>query len=257
MEAFEALVDGAGQGVPLDRAALLISACAQPGLDVDTQLGRLDDVAAQVREASVEGVTSLLFGRLGLRGNTDDYGDPRNSFLDQVLDRRLGIPISLAVLAMEVGRRVGVTLVGVGMPGHFLIGAGPAAYIDAFRGGQRLDIDGCRRLYGTLFGASAPWSPGLLVPTPSRAIVARMLANLTSSYRRRDDTRARAWVARLRAAAAAGVRERLQVAEELRDVGRFDLAALVLDQAAGVEGLEVGSAERLRAEAANTRARLN
>jgi regulator of sirC expression with transglutaminase-like and TPR domain len=199
-------------------------------------------------------VTSLLFEDLGLRGNTEDYGDPRNSFLNQVLDRRLGIPISLAVLAIEVGRRVGVSMAGVGMPGHFLVGATADVYIDAFQGGRRLGPDDCRRLYGALFGPSAPWSPSLLAPTPPRAIVARLLANLTSNYRRLGDTKARAWVARLRAGLVEGVQARVEVAQELRDVGRFDLAALVLDQAAAVDPQAAG---RLHAEATGVRARLN
>ena len=102
--------------VPLDEAALLISAHANPALDVAAQLRRLDRLATRVERADSSGLCRLLFEQLGLRGDRERYDDPVNSYLDQVLERRRGIPISLSVLLIEVGRRCGVCLEAVGMP---------------------------------------------------------------------------------------------------------------------------------------------
>src|SRR5258706_13186235 len=118
---FAALLAGPGEGLPLDEAALLIAAHADRSVDVEAQLGRLDRLAAAVPAPTLDGLRALLFRDLGFRGNRVDYYDPRNSLLHHVLDRRTGIPITLAVVMMEVGRRVGVPMWGVSMPGHFLV----------------------------------------------------------------------------------------------------------------------------------------
>src|SRR5207244_3904709 len=127
---FAALIDRPGEEIPLAEAALLIAAEEYPGLDIGEYLSRLDALADTVREAvdnvsHPEEVGVLLTNHLhdseGFRGNVDDYYDPRNSFLNEVFDRRRGIPISLSILYIEVGRRLGVSLRGIGMPGHFLV----------------------------------------------------------------------------------------------------------------------------------------
>ena len=105
----------------LDEASFLIATHARPDLDLPAQLARLDELAAQAGEPTLDGLRRLLFRDLGFSGNEVDYYDPRNSFLDEVLDRRTGIPITLAVVMLEVGRRLGVPLAGVSMPGHFLV----------------------------------------------------------------------------------------------------------------------------------------
>ncbi|MHB1533013.1 MAG: transglutaminase family protein [Acidimicrobiales bacterium] len=264
---FTELVQRCGSELPLDEAALCIAAAGQPAraLDVDAQLARLDRIASQCQDATVDGVCELLYGRLGLRGAQHDYDDPRHSFLDQVLDRGVGIPISLAVLAIEVGRRAGVAIQGVGMPGHFLlVEAGqpdhpgqPSRFVDAFGGGRRLDEDGCQDLFGRLFGPGAPWSPALLRPTPPRAIVARMLANLTASYRTRQDRAGRVWVATWRAAIPGRpLGETAPLADELAQLGLIDRAADVLEAAAAGLGVPA-TATTLRAQATALRARLN
>lgn len=215
--AFTALVTGPADALHLDEAALLISAHATPNLDVEGQLERLDRLSTRCPDSTIDGLRWLLFDEMGLRGDTGTYQDPRNSYLDQVLDRARGIPISLSVLMMEVGRRVGVELEGVGMPGHFLVGAEavlghPPELLDPFGGGRRLDAEECRLLHRSLHGSAAPWSSDLLAPTPPHAILARMLANLAASYAANGDTAARTWVARLRAAVPgqpAGVQARL------------------------------------------------
>src|SRR5437764_7768135 len=141
MAHFADLVARPEDKIPLDEAALLIAYQARPGLDIGAGLARLDDLAASCNPPTFDGLVRHLFDDLGFRGNVEHYQDPDNSYLDQVLQRRLGIPISLSVLTMEVGRRLGIGLDGVGMPGHFLVrpAAAPATFADPFDGGRRLD----------------------------------------------------------------------------------------------------------------------
>jgi hypothetical protein len=115
-ERFRALVHGPEVSLPLDEAALLIAAHAEPGLDLDAELARLDELAAGVANPTLDGLRRHLFGELGFRGADHDYDDPRNSYLHVVVERRVGIPISLSVLLMEVGRRIGVPLAGCPCP---------------------------------------------------------------------------------------------------------------------------------------------
>ncbi len=212
---FVALVQGPEEALALDEVALLIAAHARPGLDIAAEQARLDELAAGVDEPSVEAVCGHLFVTEGFAGNHDDYYDPRNSYLDEVLQRRVGIPISLAVLLLEVGRRVGVTLAGVSMPGHFLVrtlgAAGPARFVDAFDRGTILDEAGCAVRFRKLAGP-APFDPVFLAPVGPSAIVARMLANLDAIAAARADRAMLGWVVRLRAAmpgAPAAVSRRL------------------------------------------------
>jgi regulator of sirC expression with transglutaminase-like and TPR domain len=253
------LMDCSEQDLPLDEAALVIAAHAQPGLDVGFQLRRLDRVAAEISEPSSAAVCRLLFERIGLHGDRRTYDDPRNSYLDQVLERHQGIPISLSVVLMEVGRRCGLHLEGVGMPGHFLVRdrAAPNLLIDAFDGGTRLDRRDCERLLRQVAGPGAELAPGMLSTTAPRAILARMLANLDRSFERRSDRRSLQWVSRLRLAIPdLPPGERVQLAGRLSYLGRFDAAAAVLDQLAAAE-TDSGRSERFRAEAVTLLARCN
>jgi regulator of sirC expression with transglutaminase-like and TPR domain len=186
--------------VPLDEAALCVAAVAQPGLDVDVQLARLDELASSVATPTRSGLVSALFDSGRFAGNADDYYDPGNSYLDQVLDRGLGIPITLAVVAIEVGRRVDVPLEGVGMPGHFLVrdGHDPTTFVDVFHGGHLLDVDACRALFTRSMGRPAPWHDAYLAPVTAGAIVERMVSNLRLVFQRRHDRAALRWVMRLR-----------------------------------------------------------
>ena len=186
-------------GFALDEAAFCIAACARREVDVDRQLRRLDELAEGVRVPTLDGLVHHLFAVEGFSGDADRYYDPRNSFLDSVLDRRRGIPISLSVLVMEVGRRVGVPLDGVGMPGHFLLRdkVDPSVFVDPFHRGRLLDARGCRELLASL-SREAPWSETYLAPVSRPVIVARMLANLRAIYAQRGDAAALAWVSQLR-----------------------------------------------------------
>ena len=246
--------------VPLDEGALCIAAVGQPDLDVDRQLRRLDELASTCAAASIDALCDRLFGELGLRGAVEDYEDPRHSFVDQVLDRRTGIPITLAVVTMEVGRRLGVDLEGVGMPGHFLLRdpAEPDRYLDVYRRGARVGPEGCRAIYHGVFGAGAPWSTELLAPVGSPDILSRMLTNLTGSYRARGDRIGRLWVARLRAVIPdRPAAEVVAVADELAQLGPSDQAARLLEDLARRPDLDDHALEQLHGRALELRARLN
>ncbi len=142
-----------------------------------------------VRRAHATASAAHLFRSEGFHGNDVDYYDPENSFLDAVLDRRTGIPITLSVVLIEVGRRLGVPLVGVGAPGHFIVlDQTSGAFIDPFNGGRILDHDDRTRLYGA--------TP--LESVGPRAIVSRVLANLKGIYTQHGDLDGLRWVVRLR-----------------------------------------------------------
>jgi regulator of sirC expression with transglutaminase-like and TPR domain len=177
---FAVIVTGHEAALRLDEAAFCISAAVRPGVDVDACCRRLDELARTANPRSFDEVRRLLFDVNGFRGDMDDYGDPRNSFLDAVIERRRGIPITLAVLLIEVARRNGVGIVGVGMPGHFLtqeVGVSDR-WCDPFHGGAMLERADCARLFGTIHGDTRMLSDQDLAPTPPRAILARMLTNL-------------------------------------------------------------------------------
>jgi regulator of sirC expression with transglutaminase-like and TPR domain len=199
---FAALVASERAQPPLDLAMALIAACASPGVEVGAQLARLDGLAATCPSATFDGVVRHLFGPGRLRGAHTDYGDPRSSLLDQVLTRRLGIPIALCAIAIEVGRRLDVAVDGIGMPGHFLIGdpAAPGRFCDPFHDGRLLDPPACRALHRHVVGERAVWDESFLDAVDHRSILVRMLTNLKVSYRRRGDVGALRWVMTLRAA---------------------------------------------------------
>lgn len=254
---FAELVARPQHAIPLDEAALVIAGHAYPTLDVAEGLHRLDELAGRCPLPTLEGLRRYLFDEVGFAGNTFDFADPRNSLLNEVLDRRLGIPISLAVVFMEVGRRLGVPLEGVGMPGHFIVRhlGEPHVYVDAFAG-TTLDDSGVEALYHRVHGESASFGSQVLPPAPPRAILARMLANLRQLYTLMGDPRSTGWVLLLRAAIpAANTAERADVASAQAALGRYDDAAASLEAIA--EELVGEHAERAHAEAQLLRSRLN
>ncbi|MEY2405442.1 MAG: hypothetical protein QOG39_358 [Acidimicrobiaceae bacterium] len=256
---FAVLVQQAEDDIPLAEAALLVAAHAHPSVDVAAQLGRLDALAASCPASTLDALLDHLFVREGFTGNRDDYYDPANSYLDSVLERRLGIPLTLSIVAMEVGRRVGVPLVGIGMPGHFLVRpAGDAGVlIDAFEGGARLDRDDCERRHREVHGPGIPFDDTLLQPVGTRAVLARLLANLKSIHVARNDRGALRWILRLRVALPGiGLAERRELASVLAADGRFVEAAAVLDRVAELAGTSVEADDATRA-ALLLRARLN
>lgn len=247
---FAALVARTGDALPLDEAALLVAAHARPGLDIAAEQARLDDLAGGVVRRTPDGLRDHLTDDLGFTGDPATYNEARSSLLPDVLDRRRGIPLSLAVVAIEVGRRCAVPLVGVGMPGHFLVRPAddPHRFYDLYGGGTTLDRTGARAIYDSLHG-SAPWNERLLDPVGPVAIVSRMLANLANAYRRDGDRRALAWVMGLRLhLPGASERDRRELAVLLGAAGRYDAAA---------DALEGTGQERDLEAAARLRARLN
>jgi regulator of sirC expression with transglutaminase-like and TPR domain len=177
---FADAVGGSDADVRLDVAALCIAAHAHPGVDVDAWCGRLDDLAAGCPEASFDALRRHLFAVEAFTGNRDDYGDPENSFLDSVLTRHVGIPITLSVVTMEVGRRLGLDVRGIGMPGHFMVqdASRREVWCDPFHGGRLYSAEDCRALFSQLHGDATPFHPSYLSPTPAHTIIARMLTNL-------------------------------------------------------------------------------
>ena len=240
--------------IALDEAALLIAAHAHPGLDIDARLAQLDTLAVRAAGVSTGELATLLFVTEGFAGNASDYGDPRNSFLDDVLDRHLGIPITLSVVMMEVGRRCGLQLHGVGMPGHFLVGGSAGEWFDPFHAGARLDLAACAELFAQTH-AGTPFRPQFLMPVGARAIVERMLTNLQHTLLQRDP-RAVVWVTRLRLRIPGiSLSQRGDLAGLLGRLGQFAEAARELDVLA--RSLPGDGGEQAAAAAARLRARAN
>jgi regulator of sirC expression with transglutaminase-like and TPR domain len=244
--------------LPLDEGAFLIAGHAHPGLNLDEWLVRLDEIAGRhVAHRTPAALAEALFVAGGFTGNIDDYSDPRNSLLDDVIDRRLGIPITLSILMIEIGRRIGLGLHGVGMPGHFLVGVDddPDAFVDPFHHGRVLDVDGCREVFTALQGPDVAFPLTYLAPTGTRAILLRVLNNLQRSYLERRSVDA-VWAARLRLRfAELPLADRRQTATLLGSLGRFKEAAAALDAlAADLDGV---NAAKVSAEAQALRAREN
>ena len=242
--------------VPLDEAAILIGSYAHPDLDVDADLRHLDELAKGCPAPTLDALIEHLFVDAGFRGNNEDYYDAANSFLTDVLERRAGIPISLAVVMIEVGRRAGVPLAGVNMPGHFLVRTttGPTELVDPFTGGRRLSLEAAEALYAQ--AAAGHFDPRVLDPVGPRVILARMLRNLAEVARRDQDVLGLAWALELRTSIpGAGLAERYEFAGALAAAGRYPEAAAVLEAVAELADGE--AAEKLRAKASRMRARLN
>lgn len=184
-------------GADIAPAALAIARVEYPALDPEPYLDRIDvmGVNAAERLRGMSGVSSdaikvlneYLFEEEGFTGNRDNYEDPRNSFLNEVLDRRTGIPISLSIIYMEVARRAGIEVTGVNFPGHFLLRApgpvmGDDLIIDPFHGGALLSEFDCRQMLRTQLGDDAAYHGSLLTPATRHDIVVRMLVNLKRLY---------------------------------------------------------------------------
>jgi regulator of sirC expression with transglutaminase-like and TPR domain len=178
----------------LDVAALEIASIEAPDLDPQPYLAMLDRMASGIASSLSSGAAGrefvpaanrYLFDELGFRGNQVDYNDPRNSCLNYVLDRRTGIPITLSVVYIEVARRLGQPVSGVGLPGHFIVEYNDgdfSAYIDPFQSGRLLTADDCRQLARERTGSDADSTA--LAPVGTRYILVRMLNNLRSAYLR-------------------------------------------------------------------------
>lgn len=255
---FAELVQGPEAAVPLGHAALLIAAHAHPNLDVERRLADLDALALGCPVPSFEGWRRHLYIEQGFRGNVDDYHDPENSFLDSVLRRRVGLPITLSVLGLEVGRRLGLRLAGVGMPGHFLLqdlDSVPPRWVDPFARGRVLDRAECEERFRVVNGRDTAFHERYLQPVGARSVLGRMLTNLKAIYIKRGDLAALEWVFALRLAIpGTPALERRDLARVRSSVGQFLRAAQELEDLAATL---TDKAPALIAEADALRARLN
>ncbi len=180
--------------IDLGWAALLLAQTEYPDLDLKSQMARLDALASQaapyVRPAGdaagrLQGFRLFLAEICGFHGNENDYYDPKNSFLNQVLDRRTGIPITLSVLYIEIGRRLGLPLYGVGLPGHFLVkyqDARHVMFLDPFHSGRTLDPAECREMVERMYQGQIRFREDFLAAVDKKYIVLRMLNNLRGIY---------------------------------------------------------------------------
>jgi regulator of sirC expression with transglutaminase-like and TPR domain len=259
VDRFAELVLGPDAAIPLDEAALRIAEVTKGAalVDVDASLAALDDIAEDVPAPTLDGLRALLFRDLGYVGNADDYYDPGNSWLDDVIARRVGIPITLAVVTIEVGRRIGVPLWGVSMPGHFLVRdkVDPDVFVDPFARGRVLDREGCVARFNAVQGPGSMFDETFLEPVGKRAILTRMLANLETVATMRSDSDLLRDVLSLRVVLPeAGLLEHRKYAASLGVAGRYVEAAEVLERYADADR---DGAVAARAQADQLRARLN
>jgi regulator of sirC expression with transglutaminase-like and TPR domain len=208
-QVLQQLAEGSNVPVDVPQLALYLARDEYPDLDVDAYLSELDGMAREAQayvrgglDTRLAGLCRYLFHEMGFHGNTQDYYDARNSYLNEVLDRRTGLPIALSVVAMAVGRRVGLKVVGIGLPGHFVAQAmagSETALFDPFHGGRRLTLEDCGRLVEQVTGQPFSAADTFLQPVTTGALMTRMLTNLKAVYLRHEDfVRAARVIRRLR-----------------------------------------------------------
>lgn len=199
------IADSADQAGPdLAASAFLVARLEYPKLDPVPYLDRLDQIGDAAFHfvakdpgqdaplvARIDAVNRYVFGELGFTGNREQYEDPRNSCLNEVMDRKTGIPITMALVYIEVARRAGVRADGINFPGHFLVralqdrhteDADEGLIVDPFHGGAILSEPDCRQLLNRYMGEDAAFEPSLLAPATRRQILVRMLLNLKRLY---------------------------------------------------------------------------
>jgi regulator of sirC expression with transglutaminase-like and TPR domain len=202
---FAEMVSSEDAAIDLARAALAFARHEYPHLGVESYARRIDHLAAAVRSragaaagpgALIAALNETLFVRERMRGNTANYYDPRNSFLNEVLDRKVGIPITLSCVYMEVGRRAGLEIDGVALPGHFIVKHrmnGACVLRDPFDGGRVLTPDDCQRKVREIIGGGVSVSPCWFESCSKKKILARMLGNLKGIYLRSRDFKRALW----------------------------------------------------------------
>jgi regulator of sirC expression with transglutaminase-like and TPR domain len=196
---FRQAVDRGEDKIDLGRAALTIALSDYPNLDITAYLARIDQLAVDVSQRcdgsgeaynSIAALNYVLFKQHGFRGNSDDYYDPKNSFLNEVLNRKIGIPITLSILYMEVAQRVGVALDGVGFPGHFLVKYaqnGIEIFIDPFQQGEIKSRRDLAKMLQGLYAGAVELRAEFLKGAGKKEILKRMLGNLKGIYAKAND----------------------------------------------------------------------
>jgi len=185
--------------IDLARAALYCAMEEYPQLEPDEYINALDTMAVEIAERLpseryplrvIQAINHYLFNELGFTGNTQDYYDPRNSYLNQVIDQRVGIPITLSLVYLAVAQRLDFPMVGIGMPGHFLIrpvGQDLEVFVDPFHQGEILFPDDCQERLRQIYGSSAELRAEFLHAVDSRRFLSRMLTNLKTVYLNRGE----------------------------------------------------------------------
>ena len=241
---------------PLDRLMAAVCSVDPAAPTEDEIVARFDELALEVGDAaSISAFLHTVFGPLGFRGNSRNYYGAGNSLIHVVLERRLGNPLSLSVVASELGRRVGIDLRPVGMPGHVLLASGSdRRWFDPFAGGAPLDRSDCEEIFRSL-RPDASFHAGYLDDMTPRAAIARTLENLRVAHLRSGNRSALPAVLAVRAGLQGAPPEfRLELATVLASLGRFDAAAEQRDILAD----EVPTrADHHRVEAVRLRARRN
>ena len=196
---FRQAVERPEESIDLGRAALTIALAAYPDLDITSYLRHIDELAVAVSQRSgadadvfrsVAALNYVLFKEQGFHGNRDDYYDPKNSFLNDVIDRKCGLPITLSILYMEVAQRIGLAIEGVGFPGHFLVktqSQGEELVIDPFNAGDVKSYDELQAMLDQIYGGRVRLDRDLLAALPKKQILKRMLGNLKAIYGRADE----------------------------------------------------------------------
>jgi regulator of sirC expression with transglutaminase-like and TPR domain len=210
-QAFITLIAGDEASIDLAQAALLIAAEEYPALNIERHMDRLEELAGQVRLrmenagqtsthspatgderlSILRAMNAVLFEQERFRGNRIDYYNPQNSFLNRVLERHLGIPLTLSLIYMEVGKRLGVPIEGIGLPFHFMVRCTleehDQLYIDPYEKGKFLREEDCRRQLAQIFKHESDFDPRWLEPLAPRQILTRLLNNLKHIYLHRQD----------------------------------------------------------------------
>jgi regulator of sirC expression with transglutaminase-like and TPR domain len=191
LDAFRRTVRGPANEVPLARAALLIARAERPDLDVDEYERRLQSVASTLEDrvrgvssidARVDAAGTLLFDELGFRNDTEEYAHPRNLLLDQVIERRVGVPVTLALVYHEICQRAGLDARAVGLPGQVVarleVPDGEPIFIDVAAGGRRLSAEDCREIVRRIYGRRTAFRDSFLEVITPRQVLQRLLHNL-------------------------------------------------------------------------------
>lgn len=239
----------------LAEGALLIATAVDPAIDVDHELDRMQALSAGCDASEPSALALELFGSGRFVGNSADYYDAKNSVLPQVIDRGLGIPITLAVVFIDIGHRLGMAIDGVGMPGHFLTRSSDS-FFDPFHGGVELDEAGCNALYARMAGRPVSLPRRALDPTPVSQILQRMLWNLRSIAEGSGDSVMRFGVLGMLAQfAETPLPVKMAWAGALAERGQFGQAATVAEAAR--DHAPESAQERLQGMADRWSARLN
>ena len=200
IERFRVTVAGKQDEVPLARAALLVAEAEAPGLDLDRYEAQLEEWGRMLEarmhpaaepEGRLDAANELLFAELGFRGNEEQYSDPGNLLLHEVIERRVGIPVSLAIVAVDVCQRAGLDVRAVGLPGHvvtrFAVEGGEPLFSDVFKSGARRSVNQLEQIVRSIYGRRTPFKEYFLDPLSPRQVLQRLLHNLKGGALRRGD----------------------------------------------------------------------